>query len=108
MAIVERNATRMVLEAGGGLNSLKLVLDKQAGQARIERRTLMFNRKPQEWPLSRINAVDIAFLKDAASGAELHQVMLRAGADEAIPLPVAEKEAEETVSALRDFLGLAA
>ena len=108
MAIVERNATRMVVEAGGGLNSLRLVLDKQAGQARIERRTLMFNRKPREIPLSRINAVDVALLKDAASGAEMHQVMLRAGADEAIPLPIAEKEVAETTSALRDFLGLAA
>ena len=108
MAIVERNATRMVVEAGGGLSSLRLVLDKQAGQARIERRTLMFNRKPQEIPLSRINAVDVALLKDAASGAEMHQLMLRAGADEAIPLPVAEKEVEETASVLRDFLGLAA
>ena len=108
MAIVERNATRMVVQAGGGLNSLKLVLDKQAGQARIERRTLMFNRKPQEIPLSRINAVDVALLKDAASGAEVHQLMLRAGADEAIPVPVAEREVEETASVLRDFLGLAA
>ena len=108
MAIVERNATRMVVQAGGGLNSLKLVLDKQAGQARIERRTLMFNRKPQEIPLSRINAVDVALLKDAASGAEVHQLMLRAGADEAIPLPVEEREVEETASVLRDFLGLAA
>ena len=108
MAIVERNATRMVVEAGGGLNSLRMVLDKQAGQARIERRTLMFNRKPREIPLSRINAVDVALLKDAASGAEMHQLMLRAGADEAIPLPVSEKEVEETASVLRDFLGLAA
>ena len=108
MAIVERNATRMVLEAGGGFNSLKLVLDKRVGQARIERRTLMFNRRPQEMPLSRINAVDIALIKDAAPGAEVHQLMLRAGADEAIPLPVTEREVEEIASALRDFLSLAA
>ncbi len=108
MAIVERTATRMILEAGGGLNSLTLVLDKQAGQARIERRTLMFNRKPQEMPLSQINGVDVAHLKDAASGAEMQQLMLRAGVDEAIPLPVADKEVQETARALRDFLGLAA
>lgn len=108
MAIVEHTANRMIVEAGGGLNSLTLILDKQAGQARIERRTLMFNRKPQQIPLSRINAVDVALLKDAASGAEVHQLMLRAGADEAIPLPVGEKEVEETASVLRDFLGLAA
>jgi len=108
MAIVERNDNRMVVEAGGGLSSLTLILDKQAGHARIERRTLMFRRRPQEIPLSRINAVDVAHLKDAASGAELRQLMLRAGADEAIPLPVADKEAEQTASALRDFLGLAA
>ncbi len=108
MAIVERNATRMMLEVGGGLNSLKLVLDKQAEQVRIEQRTLMFNRRPQEMPLSLINAVDIAPMKDAASSAEMHQLRLRAGTDEAIPLPVAEKEVEETASALRAFLGLAA
>jgi hypothetical protein len=108
MAIVERTDTRMVVEAGGGLSSLTPILDKGAGQARIERRTLMFNRKPREMPLSRIQAVDVAHLKDPASGAEMRQLMLRAGSDEAIPLPVADQDVPETASALRDFLGLAA
>ena len=108
MAIVERNATRMVVEAGGGLNSLRLV-PRQAGGTGAHRaaHTDVQSQATRD-SLSRINAVDVALLKDAASGAEMHQVMLRAGADEAIPLPIAEKEVAETTSALRDFLGLAA
>jgi hypothetical protein len=108
MAIVERNANRLVVEAGGGMSSFSLALDKQAGLARIERNMLMWKRRPLEMPLTDIKEFTVASFKDAASGAELRKLLMRTQADEAIELPVEEKSVEETAAALRDFLGLAA
>lgn len=108
MAIVERSTNRLVVEAGGGLSSFSLALDKQAGLARIERNMLMWKRRPREMPLADIKNFDVATFKDAASGAELRKLLLRTRADEAIEVPVEEKSVEETAAALRDFLGLAA
>ena len=108
MAIVEHNANRLVVEAGGGLSSFSLALDRQAGLARIERNMLMWKRRPLEMPLADIKDFDVATFKDAVSGAELRKLLLRTQADEAIEVPVEEKSVEETAAALRDFLGLAA
>lgn len=108
MAIVERNENRLVLQAGGGLSAFTLTLDKPAKLARIERSTLMWKRRPRELPLSAIKAVEVASFRDTASGAEVRQLMLRTQADEAVVVPVAETALDETASALRGFLGLAA
>jgi hypothetical protein len=108
MAIVEHSTNRLVVEAGGGLSSFSLALDKQAGLARIERNMLMWKRRPLEMPLADIKNFDVATFKDAASGAELRKLLLRTQADEAIEVPVEERSVEETAAALRDFLGLAA
>ncbi len=108
MAIVERSANRIVVDAGGGLGGFTLVLDREAGIARIERSTLMWKRRPRELPLGEIKAFDVAAIKDAASGAELRKLVLRTQAEEAIEVPVASAAADETAAALRDFLGLAA
>jgi hypothetical protein len=107
MTIVERNANRLVVEAGGGLSSFSLALDKNEGLARIERSTLMWKRRPRQLPLGDIKAVDVASLKDRASGAEMHKVVLLTQDDEAIEVPVEETAVEETAETLRDFLGLA-
>jgi hypothetical protein len=108
MAIVERNANRLVVEAGGGLSAFSLALDKHAGMARIERSTLMWKRRPLEMPLADIKEFDVATFKDPASGAELRKLVLRTQADETIELPVEHAAIEETAATLRDFLGLAA
>lgn len=108
MAIVERSKDRVVVEAGGGLSSFCLALDKQTGLARIERNTLMWKRRPLEMPLTDIKNFDVATFKDAASGAQLRKLLLRTRADEAIEVPVEEKSVEETAAVLRDFLGPAA
>lgn len=108
MAIVERNANRIVVEASGGLGAFSLVLDKQAGTARIVRSTLMWKRRPREIPFAEIRTFDVAMVKDAASGAELRKLVLRTQAEEAIEVPVDSAAADETAATLRDFLGLAA
>ena len=108
MTIVERNANRLVLEAGGGLSSFSLALDKQAGLARIERSTLMWKRKPRELPLGDIKTVDVASFKDNVSGVELRKVVMLTQDNEAIEVPVEHTAVEETAKTLRDFLGLAA
>lgn len=108
MAIVEQTANRLVVEAGGGLSSFSLALDKQAGLARIERNMLMWKRRPLELPLADIKDFDVATFKDVASGAELRKLLLRTQADEAIEVPVEDASVDATAAALRDFLGLAA
>jgi hypothetical protein len=106
MAIVECNANRLVVEAGGGLSAFSLALDKQAGLARIERSTLMWKRRPLEMPLTDIKDFDVATFKDAASGAELRKLLMRTQTDEAIEVPVESAAIDETAATLRDFLGL--
>jgi len=108
MAIVERNANRLVVEAGGGLSSFSLALDKQANLARIERSTLMWKRRPRELPLDEIARIDVANLKDPASGAALRKLVMLTQADETIEVPVEDAAVDETAETLRDFLGLAA
>ena len=108
MAIVERSKNRLVVEAGGRLSAFILVLDKQAGTARLERNVLMWKRRPLEIPLTEIKDFDVASFKDAVSGAELRKLLLRTRNDEAIELPVEEAAIQETAASLRDFLGLAA
>jgi hypothetical protein len=106
MAIVECSEHLLVLEAGGGLISFTLLLDKRSGNARIERSTLRWKRRPRELPLSDIKGFSVASYKDTASGAELRQLVLRTQTDESIALPVSEAEIEQAAAVLRDFLGL--
>ena len=108
MAIVDRSEHQLVLQAGGGLSALTLTLDKRAGQARIERRTLMLKRKPRVLPLAEIMVFDVVSFTDRASGAVVRQLVLRLQSGENIPLPVAEREINETAAVLREFLAAAA
>jgi hypothetical protein len=108
MAIVERSTNRLIVESAGVMGAFNLALDKQAGTARIERKTLMWKRRPREIPLADIKDFSVANFTDRASGAEMRKLVMRTRGDEAIELPVEEAAIEETAAALRDFLGLAA
>jgi hypothetical protein len=108
MPIVERSTNRLVVESAGVLGAFNIALDKEAGTARIERKTLMWNRRPREIPLTDIKDFSVASLKDAASGAELRKLSLRTQGGEVIELPVEEKAVDEIAAALRQFIGLAA
>ena len=108
MAIVERNANRLIIESAGVLGAFNLALDKQTGTARIERKTLMWKRRPRELPLAEIKDCSVASLKDAASGAEVRKLALHTQAGEVIELPVEDSAIDETAAALREFIGRAA
>jgi hypothetical protein len=108
MAIVERSTNRLIVESAGVMGAFNITLDKQAGTARIERKTLMWKRRPREIPLTDIKDCSVASLKDAASGAELRKLSLRTQSGEVIELPVEEKAIDEIAVALREFIGLAA
>jgi len=106
MAIVENTPTRLAISAGSGLGQTKLTLDKSEGRALLERKMLAIKRKPVEIALSEIEAVDVVGKKDAASGAVVHQPVLRTRGGEAIPIAVEDEQAENTARCLRGFLGL--
>jgi hypothetical protein len=108
MTIVERNTERMVVESNSALSQMTLALDKRSGHASLARKTLLWNRKPREFMLRDIADVTVAHFKDGASGAEVHQTVLRLTGDDLVPLPLPDAEAEETAQALREFLGLKA
>ena len=108
MTIVERNAERLVVQSGSVLGQMTLELDKRSGRASIVRNVLMWKRKPREFKLRDIKDVAVTTFKDGASGAELHRTLLRLADDDVVPLPLADREAEETAQALREFLGLKA
>lgn len=108
MTIVERNNERMVVQSSSALSRMTLALDKRSGRASLARNTLMWKRKPREFDLGDIREVAVTSYKDGASGVELHQAVLRLAGDDVLPLPLADREAEETARALREFLGLKA
>lgn len=108
MTIVVRNDERIVVESKSALSQMTLALDKRSGRGSLARNTLMWKRKPREFDLGAIEDIRVALLKDGASGAELHQAVIRLSGDEMVPLPLADEEAEETAQALREFLGLKA
>jgi hypothetical protein len=107
MTILESTPQRLVVKAGWLLNQTTLTLDKQAGEARLDRSVLMWHLRPVGLRLAEIDHVDVATIHDAASGADLHQPVLHTRAGGLIPLPVAEEEADITAERLRGFLGLA-
>lgn len=108
MAVVERSANRLVVVVDGALSGFRLALDRGEGVARIERSLLMWKRRPRELPLGDIKDVDVATLKDAASGVQVHKLVLRTRDEEAIEIPVESTAIAETAATLRDFLKMAA
>jgi hypothetical protein len=108
MTILESTPQRLVVKAGSLLNQMTLTLDKQAGEARLDRTVLMWHRKPVDLRLADIDHVDVLSIHDAASGAEVHQPVLHTRAGDTFALPVRDAEADITAQRLRGFLGLAA
>jgi len=106
MTILESNDHRLVVQAGSLFNVTTLTLDKDEGRACLDRRVLMWRRRPVELGLSEIDDVGIVAIKDTASGAVLHEPVLHTRRGETIPLPVADEEADLTAHELRAFLGL--
>ena len=105
MPIAERTPQRLTLKSG----STTLTLDKQTGQAVLQRKLLFWKLKPAEAPLSDITDVTVDAGVDRASGVDVCNTMLvmRTGAGWAFPA-ADKKDAEASVAAIREFVGLAA
>jgi hypothetical protein len=103
MAIIESTPRRLVLKSG----ATTLTLDKDVGKASLQRKLLMWNRKPVEQPLSQIVDVTVDAAVDRASGVEVCSTMLVSRAGGAWAVSAADlKEAAATAQRLREFLGL--
>jgi hypothetical protein len=103
MDIVESTPRRLVLTSGAST----LMLDKDADKATLQRKLLLWNRKPVEQPLSQIVEVTADAALDRASGVETHSTMLVSRMGSAWAFPATNKrEAADTVQLIREFLDL--
>ena len=107
MTILQNTPERLVVQAGSLINQCTLTLDRASGNARLDRKLLMWPRKPVEFALADIDQVDVVTSHDPASGADTHLPVLHTRSGAAIAVPVAENEASSTAMQLRGFLGLA-
>lgn len=104
MPITENTKKRLVFVAGPNT----LTLDKDAGEASLQRKVLMFAKKPHVFPLSDIDDVAVKSDVDGLSGASIHHSVMHRRNGEILVLTTEEaKDAAATVKALRAFLGLA-
>jgi hypothetical protein len=103
MTKIERPPEQLVLQSG----STTLKLDKNTNKATMLRKLLFWARKPLECLLSDIAEVRVDTAVDPASRAEICSTMLVMHAGGAWRLSASDKkDAETTVSAIRDFLGI--
>lgn len=103
MPITENTPKKLVLQSG----SSTLILDKGAGTVTLQRKLLMWGRKPIEFKLSELadTAVDAAV--DRASGIEVCNTMLIMKGGQGLAMPAADKkEAQANAAAIRKFVGL--
>lgn len=101
--IIENTAQRLALQSG----STTLTLDKAAGSATLQRKTLFFARKPLERPLSDIADATVDAAVDRASGVEVCHTMLVTRSGEGWAIAANDKKgAQEAAAAIRAFLGL--
>lgn len=86
-----------------------ITLDRNAGKAIMQRKILLWSRKPVEKPLSEICRCAVDAAVDRASGAEMCNTMLidRDGAAWALPAED-KKDAQSTAARVCAFLGLEA
>ncbi len=103
MASIETGSDRVILHDGG----TTLTLDKTAGEAVLQRKLLLWNRKPVVFPLAEIDDIAVKAERDAMSGATLwHSVMRRRSGETTVLTTEPPVEAEATVKTLRSFIGL--
>ena len=103
MANIEATPNKLVLKAG----STTLTLDKDAAKATLQKKILLWNKKPVEFALSDIDDIAVKSEVDGVSGAPIHHSVLHRRTGEITVLTTEEaKDAAETVNKLRGFVGL--
>ena len=103
MKQIEEIPGKLVLKAG----STTLTLDKDYGKATLQKKLLLWNKKPVEFALADIDDIAVKSEKDGASGATIHHSVLHRRSGEITVLTTEEaKDAAETVARLRGFVGL--
>ena len=101
MLKIDRSPQRLVLKSG----STTAVLDKQAQQATLQRKLLLWARKPVTRPLSSISEATVETNVDPASKAEMCSVMLKLREGGGWMLAARDKnDATVAVTAIREFL----
>jgi hypothetical protein len=101
--VIETTPLRLVLQSA----STTLTLDKEAANACLQRKMLLWALKPVERPIAEIVNVSVATSLDRASGVEICHTMVGMRGGEAWALPTANKQdAEATAAAIRAFLGI--
>lgn len=103
MADIEETAHTLTLKAG----STTLTLDKDSGKATLQKKILLWNKKPVEFALSDIDDIAVKSEVDGVSGAPIHHSVLHRRTGEITVLTTEEaQDAAETVKKLRGFAGL--
>ena len=103
MNIIDSNSRQLVLRSG----STTVTLDKRTGKAIMQRRVLLWPRKPIERQLSEIADIRLGAQVDRASGVEVCKAILVMTAGDGWALTAADKQdATRKVAALRKFLGM--
>lgn len=103
MPVTESAPNRLVLKSG----STTLTLDKDVGQAALQRKIVFWGLKPLQASLSQITEVTADMAVDRASGVDIWHTMLVLDSGEAWAFPAADKqEAHDNIAAIRKFLNL--
>jgi len=101
--VVENTPQRLILQSG----STKLMLDKGAGTAVMQRKMLFWSLKPAEMPLADIANITVDATVDRASGVEVCHTMLVSRSGEGWALPAKDKgDAQSAAAEIKKFLGL--
>jgi hypothetical protein len=103
MPMLENTEMRLSIQSG----STTLTLDKTSGKIMLQRKMLLWQRKPIEKPLSEVVSVSVDANVDRASGVEICHTMVVFKAGDAWALSAADKnEAQANANAIRDWLRL--
>ena len=104
MIKLERGSGRLVLQSG----PTKVVLDKAANKATLERASLLWMREPLECPLSSIGGARVSTVIDDESKAEICSLTLAMREGDGWVLSGSDKQdAAAAASTVREFLGIA-
>ncbi|WP_065754158.1 hypothetical protein [Bradyrhizobium paxllaeri] len=103
MISIEETSSKLVLKTG----STTLTFDKASGKATLQKKMLLWNKKPVEFALSEIDDIAVKSDVDGLSGAAIHHSVMHRRSGEITVLTTEEaNDAAETVKKLRGFVGL--